>query len=136
MSFTLPRRAALAGAAALTGFPRLGFTQPRQPIKVGVPTILSGRVAQLGISSRNAMQIEVDRFNAEGGLDGRPIELVVRDSRGTPAEAAAGTARKVRNLNGGKTPAASVLNFGGRGHELWCPGGEVAFVRSLIVQSA
>jgi branched-chain amino acid transport system substrate-binding protein len=77
-----------AGAAAITGFPRLGFTQPRQPIKVGVPTILSGRVAQLGISSRNAMQIEVDAFNAAGGLDGRPIELVVRDSRGTPAEAA------------------------------------------------
>jgi branched-chain amino acid transport system substrate-binding protein len=42
-----------------------------------VPTILSGRVAQLGISSRNAMQIEVDRFNASGGLDGRPIELIV-----------------------------------------------------------
>ncbi len=82
------RRALLAGAAAVTGFPRLGFTQPRQPIKVGVPTILSGRVAQLGISSRNAMQIEVDRFNASGGLDGRPIELIVRDSRGTPAEAA------------------------------------------------
>jgi branched-chain amino acid transport system substrate-binding protein len=88
MSFTLPRRAAITAAAAITGFPRLGFTQPRQPIKVGVPTILSGRVAQLGISSRQAMQIEVDRFNAEGGLDGRPIELVVRDSRGTPAEAA------------------------------------------------
>lgn len=86
------RRRGLLGAAgataAITGFPRLGFTQPRQPIKVGVPTILSGRVAQLGISSRNAMQIEVDAFNASGGLDGRPIELVVRDSRGTPAEAA------------------------------------------------
>jgi len=53
-----------------------------------VPTILSGRVAQLGISSRNAMQIEVDAFNAAGSLDGRPIELIVRDSRGTPAEAA------------------------------------------------
>ena len=84
------RRAVLggAGAVALTGFPNIGFTQPRQPIKVGVPTILSGRVAQLGISSRNAMQIEVDRFNSAGGLDGRPIELIVRDSRGTPAEAA------------------------------------------------
>ena len=55
----------------------------------------------------------------------------------SPAEAAAGTARKVRNLNGGKTPAAGpVLNFGGRGHELWCPGGEVAFVRRMIAQSA
>lgn len=85
------RRRGLIGAAggvAITGFPNIGFTQPRQPIKIGVPTILSGRVAQLGISSRNAMQIEVDAFNAAGGLDGRPIELIVRDSRGVPAEAA------------------------------------------------
>lgn len=83
------RRGVLAASAAvITGFPNLGFTQPRQPIKVGVPTILSGRVAQLGISSRNGMQMEVDAFNAAGGLDGRPLELVVRDSRGVPAEAA------------------------------------------------
>ena len=81
------RRAVLAGSTVLAA-PRLGFTQPRQPIKIGVPTVLSGRVAQLGLSSRNAMQIEVDRFNAAGGLDGRPIELVVRDSRGVPAESA------------------------------------------------
>jgi branched-chain amino acid transport system substrate-binding protein len=85
---SVERRTLLGGTAALAGFPNIGFTQPRQPIKVGVPTILSGRVAQLGLSSRNAMQIEVDRFNAAGGLDGRPIELVVRDSRGVPAEAA------------------------------------------------
>lgn len=88
-SITSPigRRAVLAGSTVLAT-PRLGFTQPRQPIKIGVPTVLSGRVAQLGLSSRNAMQIEVDRFNAAGGLDGRPIELVVRDSRGVPAESA------------------------------------------------
>lgn len=87
---SLKRRSLLgaSSAAAITGFPYLGFTQPRQPIKVGMPTILSGRVAQLGISSRNAIQMEVDRFNSEGGLDGRPIEMVIRDSRGTPAEAA------------------------------------------------
>lgn len=85
----LGRRALLgaAGAAALAS-PNIAFGQSRQPIKVGVPTILSGRVAQLGISSRNAMQMEVERFNAAGGLDGRMIELIVRDSRGTPAEAA------------------------------------------------
>lgn len=51
------------------------------------------------------------------------------------AEAAAGTRRKVRNLGGGKA-AQSVLNFGGRNHELWCPGGEIGFVRRMIVQSA
>jgi 23S rRNA (adenine1618-N6)-methyltransferase len=51
------------------------------------------------------------------------------------AEAAAGTARKLRNLGGGKV-AAPVLNFGGRSHELWCPGGEAAFVRRMIAESA
>ena len=76
------------GAAAVTGFPMVATGQARRPIKVGMPTILSGRVAQLGISSRNAVMMEVEKFNAAGGLDGRQIEVVVRDSRGTPAEAA------------------------------------------------
>jgi 23S rRNA (adenine1618-N6)-methyltransferase len=43
-------------------------------------------------------------------------------------------ARKVRNLRG--TAAADpVRNFGGRGGELWCPGGEAAFVGRLIEES-
>jgi len=51
------------------------------------------------------------------------------------AEAAAGTQRKRRNLGGGaRTPL--VRNFGGRSHELWCPGGESAFVARMIAESA
>lgn len=54
------------------------------------------------------------------------------------AEAQEGSARKWRNL--GKAPAGQVgkprLNFGGQGAELWCPGGEVEFVRRMIVESA
>lgn len=53
----------------------------------------------------------------------------------SPEDAAAGTRRKVRNLGGGRA-AQAVLNFGGRSNELWCPGGEAAFVRRLIAQSA
>jgi branched-chain amino acid transport system substrate-binding protein len=75
-------------AAALTGFPMIASGQGNRPIRIGMPTILSGRVAQLGISTRNAATMEIEKFNAAGGLDGRPIELIVRDSRGTPAEAA------------------------------------------------
>lgn len=51
------------------------------------------------------------------------------------AEAAAGTKRKLRNLGRGKN-APPVLNFGGRSNELWCEGGESAFVRRMIEQSA
>jgi branched-chain amino acid transport system substrate-binding protein len=57
-------------------------------IKIGMSTILSGRVAQLGTSSRNAVMMEVEKVNAAGGLAGRQIEMVIRDSKGQPQEAA------------------------------------------------
>jgi hypothetical protein len=53
-------------------------------IKIGMQSILSGRVAQLGTSSRNAVMIEVERINASGGLAGRMIDMVIRDSKGQP----------------------------------------------------
>ncbi len=51
-------------------------------------------------------------------------------------EAAAGSLRKVRNLSGGRKPAAPALNFGGRSPELWCAGGELTCVRRMISESA
>ena len=52
------------------------------------------------------------------------------------AEAAAGSARKTRNLGTARAGQRAPLNFGGRPAELWCPGGEVAFVSHLIAESA
>jgi len=101
-SAQLSRRRLLQGAAALTGaaigFPMISLAQ-NKPIRIAMPTILSGRVAQLGTSSRNAAMLAVDRFNASGGLGGRPIELVVRDSKGQPQEAAR-VARELINSQG------------------------------------
>lgn len=48
------------------------------------------------------------------------------------AEAAAGSQRKVRNL---KLETAKPLNFGGQHNELWCEGGEKAFVGKMIAES-
>ena len=77
---------ALAGVASM-GMPALSFAQ-NKPIRVGMPTILSGRVAMLGMASTYAAKMEVEKFNAAGGLNGRKIELVIRDSKGQPQEAA------------------------------------------------
>jgi 23S rRNA (adenine1618-N6)-methyltransferase len=55
------------------------------------------------------------------------------------AEAAAGTTRKLRNLADGRSHRVAgqpTLNFGGRAHELWCEGGELAFLRRMIAESA
>ena len=62
----LQSAAAIGGATAL-GFPMISRAQDK-PIKVGMGTILSGRYAQLGTSSRNAVMMEVEKFNAAGGL--------------------------------------------------------------------
>ncbi len=50
------------------------------------------------------------------------------------AEASVGTQRKWKNL--GEKHKKPLLNFGGRGAELWCKGGEVAFVCRMIEESA
>jgi len=54
------------------------------------------------------------------------------------AEASQGTTRKWQNLN--KTASQSknkeqTLNFGGQKAELWCPGGELAFIDRMIKES-
>jgi branched-chain amino acid transport system substrate-binding protein len=81
---------ALAGIAAtttITGFPNIANAEANT-IRIGMPTILSGRVAILGESSRNAVKLAVKRFNDAGGVNGRKIEMVFRDSKGKPDEAA------------------------------------------------
>lgn len=52
------------------------------------------------------------------------------------AEASAGTQRKWQNLGRDKVPQKDTLNFGGQNNELWCEGGEKAFVTKMIEQSA
>ena len=97
----ISRRATLAlmGAGAMSvAAPWVARAQAKT-IKIGMPTILSGRVAQLGTSSRNAVLMEVEKLNAAGGLVGRPIEMVIRDSKGQPQEAAR-VARELVNTDG------------------------------------
>jgi len=50
-------------------------------------------------------------------------------------EAAEGSLRKVSNLQNKKVSKA-VLNFGGQNAELWCEGGELAFITQMIYESA
>ncbi len=50
-------------------------------------------------------------------------------------EAELGTQRKLKNL-GNSTSKKTALNFGGQSTELWCPGGELAFVNRMIAESA
>ncbi len=51
-------------------------------------------------------------------------------------EASAGTTQKWKNLNkSNKNNNKISLNFGGQKAELWCEGGELAFIRQMIKES-
>ena len=76
-----PRLALLALGAALAACSRSG------PIKLGLVTGLSGRHYDLGLSSRNGVELAVKELNAAGGVSGRQLELVVRDDAQDPETA-------------------------------------------------
>jgi branched-chain amino acid transport system substrate-binding protein len=51
-----------------------------EPYKLGLICDLTGPISAIGIDVRDGTQLEVDRVNAAGGVNGRPIELIVADS--------------------------------------------------------
>ena len=64
------------------------------PVKLGVAGAHSGDLASYGIPSVKAAELVVEKINAEGGVMGRPVELVVEDDQCKP-EVAANTATKL-----------------------------------------
>lgn len=61
-----------------------------KPIKIGLPVILTGADTYVfGEMVRDAAILAVEEINAAGGVLGRPLELVVMDDAGDPAQAVA-----------------------------------------------
>ncbi len=65
-----------------------GAAQAQNPIVIGMFGPMSGERSALGLRFREAAQMFTEEFNAKGGIAGRPIEVRVEDTRGTPREAA------------------------------------------------
>lgn len=63
------------------------LAQGGEPIRIGVVQTLSGPAANLGKEILLGAQIAADQVNAAGGVLGRKVELVIRDDKGTPADA-------------------------------------------------
>lgn len=85
------RALGLAGAATLAPLsPRAAPADPR-PIRLGQSVPLSGPAQHLGIEYRRGLQLAFEAANAEGGVGGRPIELVSYDDRYEPEAALANT---------------------------------------------
>ncbi len=67
-----------------------------EPIKVGVIMDLSGPLSFMGVASANVARMVIDDINANGGLLGRKIDLLVEDSATTDSVAEAKAAKLVQ----------------------------------------
>ncbi len=94
LSMTHPsRRAILVGGAAVAATPalfQLGHAQ-NAPIRIGFPVPLTGAFSAEAQDQVRAAEIAVKEFNDAGGFNGRKAELLVRDDKLNPGEAATRT---------------------------------------------
>jgi branched-chain amino acid transport system substrate-binding protein len=58
-----------------------------EPIKIGAFYSLSGPAAAIGTPTKLVTQMVVEKINKEGGINGRPIELVLGDTESEPTKA-------------------------------------------------
>ena len=80
---------AAAGAAAAASPFSVNIVRAQEgPIKIGFPVPLSGPYSTEANDQVRCAQLAVDFFNEGGGLKGRKAELVVRDDKLDPGEAA------------------------------------------------
>jgi branched-chain amino acid transport system substrate-binding protein len=60
----------------------------QEPIKIGALFALSGPAAAIGMPTKLVAEMVVAKINKEGGINGRPLELVIGDTESDAAKAA------------------------------------------------
>ena len=118
MTHEVSRRVLLAVPAlvlALAG--TAGPIAAAEPIRIGAILSSTGPGAGAGIPQRNGLQLAVKLVNEKGGIDGRPVQLIVEDDGSSPDVAVTKAnnlifSQKVQAIIG-PTLTASTLAVGG-----------------------
>ena len=70
-----------------------------KPFRIGSEQPLSGAGAAGGKTAIVGLQMAVDRINSSGGINGRPVELIIVDDESSPAVARQKTTKMVQESN-------------------------------------
>jgi branched-chain amino acid transport system substrate-binding protein len=73
----------LAALAALATAP----ARAAEPIKIGALLAVTGPASFLGAPEARTLEMLVEQLNAKGGLAGRPVQLIVKDTGASPEKA-------------------------------------------------
>src|SRR3989440_11280930 len=72
------------GAAVLSPLPLRFALAQSKPYRIGTMQPLSGAAAIIGKTALVGVQMAADRINKAGGINGRPVELIVADYESKP----------------------------------------------------
>src|ERR1700709_515819 len=87
----ISRRDVLVGSAGALGAATFSFPMPAiaqtEPIKIGWLAAMTGPSSAPTIGFNRGVVFAVDAINAAGGIKGRKIEVITRDTQGDPTKA-------------------------------------------------
>ena len=88
---SIKRRTVLTGSAAGMVSLTSGLAAPaiaqNEPIRVGYLPALTGPSSSTGVGINRGVQLGVEEINNSGGIKGRKIELITRDTQSDPTKA-------------------------------------------------
>jgi branched-chain amino acid transport system substrate-binding protein len=92
------RRKLLVGGTAAAGLPLFNIVRAQEgPIRIGFPVPLTGPFSSEAQDQVRAAELAIREFNDAGGYGGRKAELLVRDTKLNPGEAATRTLELIEN---------------------------------------
>jgi branched-chain amino acid transport system substrate-binding protein len=98
----ISRRNVLLGSAGALGAATFSFPSPAladsDPIKIGCLAAMTGPSSAPTIGFNRGVQFAVDAINAAGGVKGRKIEVVMRDTQGDPTKAVNATQEMISQI--------------------------------------
>jgi branched-chain amino acid transport system substrate-binding protein len=96
MSMTRRQALASAGSAVVAGSLANPAIAAKDPILFGYLPALTGPSSATGVGINRGVQLAVKEINDAGGIDGRQIELITRDTQSDPTKAVNGAAELTR----------------------------------------
>src|SRR5882762_4961606 len=86
MSITRRKMLATTGAAVAASTIAKPAIAAKDPILIGYLPALTGPSSSTGIGINRGVQLAVDEINKAGGIDGRMIEIIQRDTQSDPTK--------------------------------------------------